>query len=99
MEQFLIQIGDDRWSEIPQFESVRIQMVELAVSRYRELLQQQPTDASLRSDAAMAYRRCANLYRMVGQFAEASELYAEAAAILKELLRRNPGRSSRCARS
>jgi serine/threonine-protein kinase len=78
VEQFLIQVGDDRWSEIPGFEDVRLEMVKLAVERYRQLLIQQPDDLALSADAAMAFRRCANLYRMVGQFEPAKRLYDEA---------------------
>lgn len=83
VEQFLIQVGDDQWSQIPQFESVRIEMVELAVNQYRQLLKQQPDDRPLLSDAAMAFRRCANLYRMVGRFELAEPLHAEAIDLMK----------------
>jgi eukaryotic-like serine/threonine-protein kinase len=78
VEQFLIQVGDDRWSQIPGFEDVRIEMVTLAVNRYRQLLAQEPDDVALAADAAMAFRRCANLHRMVGKFDSAKDLYDEA---------------------
>ena len=80
VEQFLIQIGDDRWSQIPGFEDVRLEMVNLAANRYRGLITQQPSDAELMADAAMAFRRCANLYRMIGEFERAAESYSEAVA-------------------
>jgi serine/threonine-protein kinase len=85
IERFLIEIGDDKLSQVPQFESVRVRLVETAVARYRRLLAQRPEDASLRSDAAMALRRCANLYRMVNQFGPARDLYDESLGIAEDL--------------
>jgi eukaryotic-like serine/threonine-protein kinase len=90
VEQFLIQVGDDRWSQIPGFEDVRIEMVTLAVNRYRQLLRQQSDDLALSADAAMAFRRCANLYRMVGRFEPAKGLYDEAVSRLRTTADANP---------
>jgi tetratricopeptide (TPR) repeat protein len=78
VDEFLIQVGDDRWSQIPHFEEVRLEMVQLAVDRYRALLADQPDDVSLAADAAQAFHRCANLYRMVGRLESAKGLYDEA---------------------
>jgi tRNA A-37 threonylcarbamoyl transferase component Bud32 len=89
VEQFLIQVGDDRWSQIPGFEDVRLDMVNLAVERYRDLLTRQPQDAGLSADAAAAFRRCANLYRMVGKSEPAKKLYDEAIDRLQQLAASN----------
>jgi serine/threonine-protein kinase len=90
IERFLITIGDDRWAQIPQSEPLRIKMVDEAVSFYRRLLEQQPGDAALRSDAALALRRSANLYRMVNRFDQAQLLYHESAALVEGILREYP---------
>jgi len=74
---------------VPGFEDIRLQMVNLAVERYRALLAQQPDDPALEADAAMAFRRCANLYRMVGQTAEAQKLYDEALKHLRQAATRH----------
>jgi tetratricopeptide (TPR) repeat protein len=92
VEQFLIRIADDAWSQVPRFEPFRIEMVQLAVQRYRELVAQHPDDASLASDAAMALRRCANLYRMTNQLHSAEELYVEALQISHRLIQQHPNR-------
>ena len=91
VEQFLIQIGDDRWSVIPGFEEVRLEMGDLAVARYRALLAQQPSDNSLAADAALAFRRSANLYRMVGRSEPAQKLYDDAIDRLRKLVSVQPG--------
>lgn len=90
IDQFLIRIGDDRWSRVPQFEPVRIEMVDRAVALYDQLLKQEPRDASLRSEAAMSLRRAANLYRMINRFDQADALYARSANLLEELVREHP---------
>jgi hypothetical protein len=87
IDQFLIQVGDERWSELPGFEQVRLDMVQLAVERYRQLRLRQPDDASLRADAVRAWRHCANLYRMIGSYARAEELYDEAESELAAVVR------------
>ena len=90
VEQFLVRLGDDRFSEVPGFEPVRQEMLNLAVKRYRELLRQQPDDIALYSDAAQAFRRSANLYRMTGRIAEARAVYADAIAAAREVVRKQP---------
>ncbi len=90
IDQFLIRIGDDRWSRVPQFEPLRIEMVDQAVALYDRLLTQQPRDVSLRSEAAMSLRRAANLYRMINRFDQAHALYARSAALLEGLVQEYP---------
>jgi len=91
IEHFLIRIGDDRWSQVPQFEPVRVEMVDQAVALYRQLLEQSPHDVSLRFDAASSLRRSANLYRMVNRFDRAQPLYRESASLLEDVRRERPG--------
>lgn len=90
IQHFLIQIGDDRFSSIPQFENVRKELVETATKRYKELLQVQPESKSLRSDAADAYLRIGNLYRMMNQVEKAEERYSEATKLLRGLVQEEP---------
>jgi tetratricopeptide (TPR) repeat protein len=95
LDHFLVQIGDDELSLIPQFETVRVRMVEEAVRRYRELLRRNPDDESLRSDVAMTLRRCANLYRMVNHFEKAGELYQDSVAIMQDLIENSQNQAYR----
>jgi tetratricopeptide (TPR) repeat protein len=90
VEQFLIQVGDDRWSQIPGFEEVRLEMANLAADRYRRLLVGQQNEPALLADAGTAFRRCANLYRMVGRFEPASDHYNEAMQCLDQASARVP---------
>jgi serine/threonine protein kinase len=90
VDQFLVKLGDDRFAQVPEFEPVRQEMMDLAVKRYRDLLRQQPDDDALHADAAMAFRRSANLYRMTGRTAEARAVYGEAIASAREVVRRQP---------
>jgi tRNA A-37 threonylcarbamoyl transferase component Bud32/tetratricopeptide (TPR) repeat protein len=88
VEEYLVRIGDDRWSNVPGFEGVRVDLANLSVDRYRALLIQQPDDMSLVADAAMAIRRCANLYRMVGSYDVAGNLYDESVGHMKRVVAR-----------
>ncbi len=90
VQQFLIRVGDDRLAELPGFDLVRKQLIDLAVKHYRELLRQQPDDTALRSDAAQAFRRSAHLSALIGRAAEARTLYDEAVAAAEEVVRREP---------
>lgn len=83
VERFLIRIGDDRLSSVPGFETVRLEMADLAAKHYRDLLQQQPEELSLLGDAATTLWRSANLYRMVGSYEPAARLYDESIMRLK----------------
>ncbi len=90
VQQFLIRVGDDRLAELPDFDLVRKQLIDLAVKHYRELLRQQPDDTALRSDAAQAFRRSAHLSALIGRAAEARTLYDEAAAAAEEVVQKEP---------
>lgn len=90
LDQLFLKIGDDRWSRIPGFSSARIEMVNLAIERYRELAQRQPADYRLRADLALALRRAANLHRMVNQFDRAEPLIHEAAELLTTVVSERP---------
>ena len=88
--QFLVRLADERLSGIEGFEPVRRDMADLAVKHYRALLRQCPDDNALRSDAAQAFRRSANVSRSIGRSAEARALYAEAVATAREAARQEP---------
>jgi serine/threonine-protein kinase len=94
IEQFLIQIGDDRWAEIPGSEEARLEMVNLATKRYRELVAREPHDPSLWQDAVTAFRRCANLYRMLRQYSKAESLYDEALTLTKNDIELRPSQNA-----
>jgi serine/threonine-protein kinase len=90
VDHFLIKIGDDQWSGIPHAESMRIEMVEQAIARYQQMLDESPNDLDLIRDTAMAFRRCGNLYRMVNEFAEARELYQRSRELYDDAVARRP---------
>lgn len=88
--EFLVKIGDDKFSAIPQFEEIRKDLVDLAVKRYREFLAIQPDNEKLQFDAAVINQRSAGLYRMMNQFAAARPLYEESIGLYQKLLKRQP---------
>jgi serine/threonine protein kinase/tetratricopeptide (TPR) repeat protein len=90
IDQFLVKLGDDRLAQVPGLEPARLQMMEVAIQRYRDLLLRQPDDDALHADAAQAFRRTANLYRMTGRMDKARAAYGEALAKAREVIRRQP---------
>jgi serine/threonine protein kinase len=88
--EFLLKIGDDEFSAIPQFADIRKDLVDRAVKRYQEFLAIQPDNDSLAFDAAITYQRSANLYRMMDQFDAARPLYERSIALFRKLLDPHP---------
>jgi len=90
IEQFAIRIGDDAWSQIPQFEPFRLQMVELAIENRRKLSNLADNDPDTEHNIGTSLLRWANLYRSMNRFVEAEPPMAEAARIAEKLIEQEP---------
>lgn len=90
VEKFLIQTGDDQWSRLPQFESYRLEMAQMAVNEFRSWVEQYPDNDELVSQLALATRRFANLYRMLNRLPEADAEMQRAVAAVTRLRGRHP---------
>ncbi len=87
---FIETVADDQWGQIPGTGQLRLDAVKSVVDKVPALLAQQPDNPDLKYDAALIYRRCANLYRVLGldaaTAAEGEKLESEALDKLRALL-------------
>ncbi len=67
LDKFVKGLADDQWAQVPQLESERIRMVDLAVNRYSQLLKDDPEDTNLKTNVIQMLVRSANLYRICGK--------------------------------
>ncbi len=87
---FIEKVADDQWGQIPGTGQLRLDAVKSVVKTFPDLLAQQPDNPDLKYDAALIYRRCANLYRVLGRLDEAKPLYDQSREIMKKLVETLP---------
>ncbi len=85
LEKFVTGLGDDGWAAVPEMESKRIEMVDLAVDRFKKLHAENLDDLVIKAKLVRILVRGANLYRMVGKFEKASEHFDGAMSLLNSL--------------
>jgi len=83
---FIETVADDKWGSIPGTGTLRLDAVQSVVDKFPDLIKQQPANADLKYDAALIYRRCANLYRVLGRLDEAKPLYDQSREIMERLV-------------
>ena len=83
---FIETVADDQWGQIPGTGQLRLDAVKSVVDKFPDLLAQQPDNPDLKYDAALIYRRCANLYRVLGKLDEAKPLYDQSREIMEKLV-------------
>jgi hypothetical protein len=72
--------------QIPGTGQLRLEAVKSVVDTFPDLLAQQPANVDLKYDAALIYRRCANLYRVLGRLGDAKPLYDQSREIMEKLV-------------
>ena len=83
---FIETVADDKWGQIPGTGPLRLDAVQSVVDKFPALIAQQPANPDLKYDAALIYRRCANLYRVLGKLNEAKPLYEKSREIMEKLV-------------
>ena len=83
---FIETVADDQWGQIPGTGQLRLDAVKSVVKTFPDLLAQQPDNPDLKYDAALIYRRCANLYRVLGRLDEAKPRYDQSREIMEKLV-------------
>jgi tetratricopeptide (TPR) repeat protein len=87
---FIETVADDKWGSIPGTGTLRLDAVKSVVDKFPDLIAQQPGNPDLKYDAALIYRRCANLYRVLGRLDEAKPLYDQSREIMNKLVETLP---------
>jgi tetratricopeptide (TPR) repeat protein len=87
---FIETVADDRWGTIPGTGALRLEAIQSVVDKFPDLIAQQPDNPDLKYDAALIYRRCANLSRVLGRLDEAKPLYEQSREIMEKLVETHP---------
>jgi eukaryotic-like serine/threonine-protein kinase len=87
---FIETVADDKWGSIPGTGTLRLDAVKSVVDKFPDLIAQQPANPDLKYDAALIYRRCANLSRVLGRLDEAKPLYDQSREIMEKLIETHP---------
>jgi tetratricopeptide (TPR) repeat protein len=87
VDQMLTRVGSERLDNVPvtRLDVVRIGLFEDALKLYEEFLQESEDDATLRLEAAKAWRRAGDIYDFYGQPMQAEQAYQRSVDLLKGL--------------
>jgi serine/threonine protein kinase len=85
IDQMLSEVGEVQLATEPRMEAKRQSLLTGALQLHRELMQQQNDDPRLRFATAQAYRRMADVLRLLEQHDEALAAYQGAIALLEQL--------------
>lgn len=90
VDQMLTEVADAQVHE-PRMEKKRRALLEKALAFYQDFLQEKSADLEVRKKAGLAYKRVADLQRLLGQFDRAEDSYRSAITLLEELGAELPG--------
>ena len=88
--EFIEKVADDQWGGIPGTGRMRLGAVQHVVDEFPMILAQQPDDPDLQYDAALIYRRCGNLHRLLGELDDAAPLYDRSRELMDTLIKQHP---------
>jgi eukaryotic-like serine/threonine-protein kinase len=97
LDQFVVSLADDKWAQVPQLESERLRMVDLALGRFIELQKASPEDEQLKARVVELLMRSANLYRISGRDEEAFRNIDQAFQLARERLSLYPDDTAKLA--
>jgi tetratricopeptide (TPR) repeat protein len=86
VNRVLTEIAEGRLAAVPQAEELRLQVAKNAADFNERFLRQRPKDPSVLREAAMTYRKVANIQRLLGLTKDAGQTYERAIALTDTLL-------------
>jgi tetratricopeptide (TPR) repeat protein len=90
VDDVLTQLGDEKTKDVPGFQPVRKELVEVALKYYRGFIEQRGNDPSVRAELGRTYFRIGRITSDMGADAQALKAYDEAVKIQQHLLEVNP---------
>lgn len=91
VDEMLTEVGEEQLASEPRMEEKRKALLAKALALYREFLAQKGDDARVRLQTAQAYRRMADILRLLGQHDTARKAYDQAVLLLERLHKESPG--------
>jgi serine/threonine protein kinase len=87
VDQMLTEVAEEQLAYEPRMEEKRRALLEKALAFYQRFLQERGHDPAIRKEAALAYKRVADVSRLLGRHDEAKQAYGQAIALLGQLAR------------
>ncbi len=91
VNRVLTEIAEGRLAAVPQAEELRLQVTKDVLDFNERFLRQRPLDPSVLREAALTYRKVANIQRMLGLPKVAFETYGRSISLGEKLLAQFPG--------
>jgi serine/threonine-protein kinase len=91
VNRVLTEVAEGRLAAVPQAEELRLRVAKDALEFNMRFLEQRPFDPKVLREAALTYRKVANLQRMLNFTKDATETYNHAIALEEKLLANFPG--------
>src|SRR5206468_587826 len=85
VDEMLTEVGEEQLATEPRMEEKRKALLGKALALYQEFLQQKSDDLRVRLETALAYRRMADIFRLLEQHDEALDAYDHAIILLGRL--------------
>jgi serine/threonine-protein kinase len=81
----MAKVAQEQLVSVPQLEPVRRQVLERALTFYKEFREEKSHDPLVRAETGRAYRRVGDIYQTMGMLSQAEEAYRQAIPILQRL--------------
>jgi serine/threonine-protein kinase len=90
VDQMLTRLADERLSNVPDFDAERREVLQQALTLYRELLQDNSTDPDVRLETARSYVQMGDIHKQLDEDAQAAHDYDRAIEMLIVLVAEHP---------
>jgi tetratricopeptide (TPR) repeat protein/tRNA A-37 threonylcarbamoyl transferase component Bud32 len=90
VDQMLTKVAEETLIHEPRMEQKRRALLEDALAFYQEVLRERGDDARLQHKTALAYKRVADILRLLGRHDQAKAAYRDAIALLGPLVSARP---------
>ena len=90
VDEYLTKVSENRLLNVAGLQPLRKELLESALSYYRQFIEQRKDDPLMQSKLASAYSRVGNITRLIGSKTEAVDAHNTALAIHKQLVAQDP---------
>jgi tetratricopeptide (TPR) repeat protein len=90
VDDFLTQLREDKVRDVPDFQPVWKELMEVALKYYQGFVQQRSNDPAVQAELGRTYFRIGRITHELGSHAEALQAFDAAATIQQQLLEENP---------
>src|SRR5262249_33805269 len=90
VDQMLTEVGHKRLAHLPRLAEVRRRLLQDALTFYQQFVKEDSTNPAVRREAAQAAVRLGRIHELLGQHADAEQVFLQARALQEELRAASP---------